>query len=232
MYRKISAFLFIALMFFSISQDRGNAVFAQQQDAVVSPPENAVKEKEPDGQKSAAPEQPGQAVQMSDIHDLKPPEEAGFDPTTLYYALAAVLILAILTALFIYLKKRSKKINDLQNRSTLPPDELAFTLLDGLLDVDAFDGKVFYFRLSAILRGYIQGRYGINAPEMTTEELLPAMDKSDIPKELQKNVRELLHSSDPVKFAGSPAVQSKMHNDLMFVRNFVKQTKAEEITKA
>jgi len=228
MYRKISAFLLIALMFFSVSQYC--LVFAQQQNTVALPPENAVKEKEANTQ-PPAPEEPEQAVQMSDIHDLKPPEEAGFDPTMLYYALAAVLILAILTALFLYLKKRMKKKNDLQNRSTLPPDELAFTLLDGLLDVERIDGKVFYFRLSAILRGYIQGRYGINAPEMTTEELLPAIDRLDVPKELLKNVRELFHSSDPVKFAGSPAVQSKMHNDLMFVRNFVKQTKPEEITK-
>ncbi len=221
----------MALMLFSISHKSGNLVFAQQQSAVVSPPENTDKQEKTDVQQPA-PGEAEQAVRMSDIHDLKPPEEAGFDPTVLYYALAALPVLLILTALFLYLKKRMKKKNDLQNRSTLPPDELAFHLLDELLDVERIDGKVFYFQLSAILRGYIQGRYGINAPEMTTEELLPAIDRSDIPKELQKNVRELLHSSDPVKFAGKPAVQSKMHNDLMLVRNFVKQTKAEEITKA
>ena len=91
------------------------------------------------------------------------------------------------------------------------------------------DGKEFHFRLSAILRTYIQGRYGINAPEMTTEEFVPRIADLGIPRELRKCLKSLCRTSDPVKFAGVHAVESEMRKDLMFVRNFVRQTTPETI---
>ncbi|HHC25429.1 MAG TPA: hypothetical protein ENK58_08490, partial [Desulfobacterales bacterium] len=91
---------------------------------------------------------------MTDIHDIKLLENIGVDLTLLYYALGAVLILALLFAVFFYLKKRKKRIKE-KTIVTLSPDEAAFALLDELTDVEIIDGKEFYFRLSAILRAYI-----------------------------------------------------------------------------
>ncbi len=167
-------------------------------------------------------------IEMSDIHDIKPPEKIGIDLTPLYYVLLTVLILAILVIAVIYLKKRKKRKKE-KKFVSLPPDELAMSLLDELLDIDNVEGKKFYFQLSAILRGYIQGRYGINAPEMTTEEFLPRVDELGIERGLQQRLRDLFHVADPVKFAGAHAVQTRMRNDLNFVISFVKQTSESEM---
>jgi hypothetical protein len=197
-------------------------------------PENASEQTQNSGAKdessteSGSPEQSQisgteKTVQMTDIHDIKPPEKIGVNFTLLYYVLGTILMLALLAILFIWFRKRKKKIKE-KEIVVLPPDEAAFASLDELTEVERIDGKTFYFRLSAILRTYIYERYGINAPEMTTEEFLPHIEKLELPGELKKGVRALCHSADPVKFAGLSAVQTVMENDLNFVRNFVKQT--------
>lgn len=163
-------------------------------------------------------------VQMSDIHDIKPPEEIGVDLTILYYLIGALTILAIAMAIFFFLKKRGKRLKE-KKIIRLSPDEAAYNMLDDLMrDMEATDGKAFYFRLSAILRTYIKGRYNINAPDMTTEELGPNIEQLEIDNVLKKDLKILIYSVEPIKFAGAYAVADKMEKDLLFVRRFIKKT--------
>ena len=55
----------------------------------------------------------------------------------------------------------------------LSPEDRANAFLKDLEKLMAINGKEFYFKLSAVFRGYIQDRYGIDALEMTSEELIP-----------------------------------------------------------
>lgn len=166
---------------------------------------------------------PGNAVEMTDIHDIKPPEKAGIDPVFFYYLLLAAFLLMLLFGAFYFWKKRGKKAAEL-DIAPLPPDVTALRLLDDLANAENSDEKAFYFRLSAILRHYIRGRYGVNAPEMTTEELLPRVEELGCHAGLQKPLRELFRSADPIKFSRVPAGETKMKSDLAFVKEFVKQT--------
>jgi hypothetical protein len=100
--------------------------------------------------------------------------------------------------------------------------------LDALAAEDGIEGKVFYFRLSAILRGYIEGRYHVPAAEMTTEELMPVADRLGWPRSMNQEFRRFCHSTDPIKFAGRPARRETMVNDLAFVRQLVDQTRRRE----
>ncbi len=159
-------------------------------------------------------------VPMTDIHDIKSLEILTADWSVLVYILGAVIILAgIGAAVYFWKKYRNRK----QISVAVPvlPHEAALRLLDALADVENMDGKAFYFSLSNILRAYIQARYAINALEMTTEELLPKIDLLGITREMHQELKALLRSTDPVKFAGVSAVVSKMRQDLAFVRNFV-----------
>jgi len=166
---------------------------------------------------------PGNAVEMTDIHDIKPPEKAGVDPVFFYYLLLAAFLLVLLFVGFYFWKKRGMKAAEL-DIAPLPPDVTALRLLDELAKAENSDEKAFYFRLSAILRHYIRGRYCVNAPEMTTEEFLPRVEELGLHIGLQKPLRELFQSTDPIKFAGIPAGEAKMKIDLIFVKEFVKQT--------
>jgi hypothetical protein len=172
-------------------------------------------------------EQSGEPVQMTDIHDIKPPIKHGFNPVILYYALLGVVILALVGAALRYWNKRRIKEWDALT-APLSPDEAAHRLLDELRGARDITGKEFYFRLSAIFRGYIQGRFNMDALEMTTEEFVPRIDELGMDQDLRQQLKMLALFADPIKFAAEPASEDKMKTDLMFVRDLVKQTTPAE----
>jgi len=160
---------------------------------------------------------------MTDIHDIKPVVEAGFDSALLLYVVAGLVIAVLIGCLIYYLLRRRKtKITTVE--PVLLPEETARRLLERLSGFETISSRDFYFRLSAILRGYIKGRFNINAPEMTTEEVLPRIDKIDLDRKLRQDVKKLLSTADPIKFAGLHAACDQMGEDLLFVKNFVKCT--------
>ena len=107
---------------------------------------------------------------------------------------AAALLVAGLWLLVKYLVRRVKE-------HRMSPIERAWVELDRLLK-KGLPGrgryKDFYVELTMVVRRYIQRKYGIKAPHMTTEEFLRAAKPSD-------ELRKFLESADMVKFAGVEA---------------------------
>jgi hypothetical protein len=165
--------------------------------------------------------------QMTDIHDIRPPVPVGIDAPWLVPVLLTLAGAALLAALFFWWRRHRKKRTIETIVPELPPEMIAKQALDGIGDVRGQDGKAFYFRLSAILRRYIFGRFGVGAPEMTTEEFLPCIDRLAIDRELARQLKQLCRAMDPVKFAGKRVDEKQMEQDLFFVRGFVRQTTPE-----
>jgi hypothetical protein len=85
--------------------------------------------------------------------------------------------------------------------------------------------KEFYFCLSVIVRDYIEARFEIRAPEMTTEEFLDKATSSSILNEEQKRfLRDFLGASDLVKFAKFVPTEADMVSALRLARTFVTET--------
>ncbi len=168
---------------------------------------------------------------MTDIHDIKPVQAAGFAAGRLLYILAGLVITGLLGTLIYYLLRRRRQKSTPAVPALLPEDT-ACRLLDGLAAVETLSPREFYFRLCAILRGYIKDRFNINAPEMTTEEFLPWIKKIDMDRALGQDVKKLLSTADPIKFAGVNATGVQMGEDLLFVKKFVKDTTPNEIASA
>ncbi len=174
----------------------------------------------------ATSEQPSSQAEpgtMSDIHDIKPlvavPNELPW-----VVILMVVILLTILLSTFFYWR-RSRKLSEIRDVEVeLPPEVNAHRALDQIDPVDQIDGKMFYFRLSAILRKYLYERFGINAPEMTTEELLPRILSLGIGSELQDGLEKLCRGADPIKYAGASSQVQQMASDLAFARSFVDGT--------
>lgn len=62
--------------------------------------------------------------------------------------------------------------------------------------------KEYYSRLSEILRRYIEGRFGISSPELTTDETVRMLQRAAVLKQSEMSViKEILSVSDMVKFA-------------------------------
>ena len=62
--------------------------------------------------------------------------------------------------------------------------------------------KAFYSGITDTLKTYIEDRFGIDAPEMTTAELFAALkDEKDLPEDLREETRAVFECADFVKFA-------------------------------
>ena len=91
--------------------------------------------------------------------------------------------------------------------------------------------KPFYQRISDILRHYIENRFGLHAPEQTTEEFLGLMQASPaLPPVYQGLLKEFLQHCDLVKFAEHVPSTEDIQNTFDACKNFIFETKAEEVT--
>jgi hypothetical protein len=88
---------------------------------------------------------------------------------------------------------------------------------------------IFYQELSMILRRYIEGRFGLSAPEQTTEEFLVTLNNVRFFNPKQASFLLLfLRECDAIKFAGALASIKKAQEDLTLVRLFIQETKLTE----
>lgn len=132
-----------------------------------------------------------------------------------------VLILSLIGASRIFLRTKRPVA------TPLPPWELALRRLEDLRRRNwPMLGKVelYYVDLSAILRYYIQDRYQINAPDMTTPECIDAMSKISVDGALVSKLRSLLLHFDRVKFAGLVPGVPEMESQLNTVADFIRET--------
>ena len=91
----------------------------------------------------------------------------------------------------------------------MSPIERAWVELDRLLK-KGLPGrgryKDFYVELTMVVRRYVQRKYGIRAPHLTTEEFFAELEKSGSQSVRQtQSLRKFLESADMVKFAGVEA---------------------------
>ncbi|MBI9084287.1 MAG: hypothetical protein JEZ11_11865 [Desulfobacterales bacterium] len=165
------------------------------------------------------------AAAMTDILDIKPPEVFGLDPILVRYGLYAAGVAALLAgaalAWWLWRRRRARQVETVE--AELAPEDLALSRIDALAREELGD-KHFYFRLSAILRAYLLGQFGLGAPEMTTEELLPRITRLNLATELGQGLRRFLIYGDGIKFAGQSAEPQQQTADLDFARWFVRQT--------
>ncbi|BBO90315.1 DUF4381 family protein [Desulfosarcina ovata] len=182
---------------------------------------------------ASTPAAPDTPAPMTDIHDIRPPVPVGVDlPPWLIPVLLALAAVAFLAALWWWWRRHRKERAIETIVPELPPEMVAMQALDTISDVRGQNGKAFYFQLSAILRQYVFGRYAVGAPEMTTEEFVPCVDRLPIDGELARQLKNLCRAMDPVKFGGLGAEEKQMETDLFFVRGFVRQTTPESGAEA
>ncbi len=110
------------------------------------------------------------------------------------------------------------------NIKKLTPRERANQELDRLWQDKSgrSDVKVFYVRLTAIIRDYIEDTTGVHAPEQTTEEFLREIGAGDrFSPDERRRLKEFLESADLVKFARARPQSSDIENSYERARRFV-----------
>jgi hypothetical protein len=105
---------------------------------------------------------------------------------------------------------------------------LALAALSALGDVDPDDEKAvrqWHFRISEIIRLYVEQRFGLNATDLTTEEILAlAAQRADFDGETKQILREFLQATDAVKFASYRPPTDLIHGVKASARTLVQNT--------
>ena len=164
------------------------------------------------------------ATRMTDIHDIKPALEMGVDLAWLYWIAGILALLAVICLGLRLWRRREKAVHESPAPPPVAPDVQAYQALDALAADDSINTRQFYFRLSAILRRYIEARYTLPAAEMTTEELLPRIDGLALPVDLVQPLKTFCRATDPIKFAAVLPALEGMPRDLAFARDFVRRS--------
>ena len=149
------------------------------------------------------------------------------------------LVIALIAAIVLWLLARFLPRNPLRRfvRPPAPPEPahlIALRELKALMNEELWQKgeiKEYYSRLSDILRRYIDNRYGISSPELTTDETVRMLQKAAVTTPGQMSlVKELLSVSDMVKFAKyvpESTLHLKYHDDAV---RFVEETREAEET--
>lgn len=119
--------------------------------------------------------------------------------------LAGMVLLVALVVLGVVLIKRYRRKKGLEP----VPDEPAYLLALRRLEHFRNDKywvadkqKGFYSGVTDALKDYLEARFGVDAPEMTTAELFAALkDKQGLSPEIYESARDLFERADFVKFA-------------------------------
>ncbi len=85
--------------------------------------------------------------------------------------------------------------------------------------------KAYYSGITDVLKNYIDDRYSIDAPEMTSAELFDALkSESSLTPELYNEMKELFETADFVKFAKMTTSQEEASKALPLAVKFVMNT--------
>lgn len=108
--------------------------------------------------------------------------------------------------------------------------EIARARLDKLLarqfPRDAAEIEQFFVAISAIVRRYLEDRFDLRAPELTTEEFLSlAGSASDLSSDHQTLLQQFLRQADLVKFAGIQASREEVELSRDLAIRFLEETR-------
>jgi len=141
---------------------------------------------------------------LGDIRDIQEPVAAK-SRYTKYYLWAGVGAFVLIAAIVGIIVFEGRRRQAALAPPPVPAHELAYAELEQLLKLDLIgQGKVkeFYYRLSNIVRHYIENRFGLMAPERTTEEFLVEMAGTNLLAPAHKGlVSQFLERCDLVKYA-------------------------------
>lgn len=144
----------------------------------------------------------------ADIKDIKPPlvPPKQFDWYLVLYVLLGLLLLG--GAYYIWKKYFAGKQQDVSKENIkpkIPAHVLAFESLKRLDEEKLWQNgqeKLYHIKLSEIVRNYIAARFGIDAIEMTSSEIIAYFEKSgDISADLLDSLKKQFNISDMTKFA-------------------------------
>lgn len=169
------------------------------------------------------------AIPVGDDNELRPIKPIIEEPLNWLDFWPLYLIVALGSIVYaVYVNRKRRQRQAPPPPPPPPADVIALRALDALEEKNLWQQdltKEYYSELTRILREYLEGRFDVQAMEMTTRQITTALLKrTDFDQNQAKELSQLLQLSDLVKFARArPAVE--LHAEgLARVRTFVEET--------
>ena len=164
----------------------------------------------------------------------KPVMKAPFAWEDWYTSIACAVLFVPFLLLFIYLVKRIRDnkpiIRKVKVEPKLPPHQLAMQEIERIKGEKVWQkgqSKEYYTELTDAIRTYIKDRFGFNALEMTSSEIIDKLlemnDKNAI-----SDLRILFQTADLVKFAKHNPLMNENDANLINAIDFINETKEKE----
>jgi hypothetical protein len=165
--------------------------------------------------------------EVTDIRDIKPlrPLDKRLPWLSVGGAAAAVVAL-LMVAGFLHRRRRPRIL------PPIPPHEAAFKALDSLRSTDFSDPRAvrrFYFAVSEVTRAYVEGRFGLSATDLTTEEIAARLPRvTELGADDATELKAFLVDTDQVKFAGHQPQPQEIESTYERALSFVERTRPQE----
>lgn len=143
------------------------------------------------------------------------------------------ILLMVLVGAVIYLiiRYRDNKpiIRKVKVEPKLPPHQQAIIEIERIKEEKNWqkgDPKVYYTELTDVIRIYIRDRFGYNAMEKTSAEIIEYLQENK-DKDAIEDLKQLFLTADLVKFAKYAPLLNENDMNLMCAIDFINQTKIE-----
>lgn len=174
--------------------------------------------------------------ETDDVKAIKPIMDAPFYWSELftwvgYFLLAFLVVSLIIFVLLKYVFKKKVPFIDQTPQPVIPPHIVALEKLEEIKVQKIWqcgDIKVFYTQVTDVLRVYLEGRFGINAMELTSDEIMALVKKEPGLNEVRAALKDLLTLADLVKFAKMVPIENQNERSLLIAFDVVDKTKPVE----
>ncbi len=181
---------------------------------------------------------PVDTVHPNQFYPAKDVQDNPFEWSEWSFAFWLSLLMIIICGAMIYLRNRLKKNKPIIARirivKRVPAHEKALREINDIkhhhTSASQETQKEYYTQLTNTLRAYIVSRFGFNAMEMTSGEIIERLRASGDQKMIDE-LRMLFSTADLVKFAKYEIPMNENDANLVNAINFIDQTKTDEQPK-
>ena len=153
------------------------------------------------------------------------------DVAPLVYSAVIMLVLGALAVFFVIRFRDNKPIiKIIKVEPKLPPHQVAMKKIEEIKadkQIQREDPKLYYTELTEAIRTYIKERFGFNAMEMTSSEIINRLLEEKDPQSIS-DLKLLFETADLVKFAKHAPMMNENDMNLVNAIDFINQTKVEE----
>lgn len=148
-----------------------------------------------------------------------------------FFWLSLLVVLLALAGAYLYVRLKENKpiITKVRIVRHVPPHQRALKAIEKIKEermTASEDQKAYYTQLTDTLRQYIQERFGFNAKEMTSDEIIDNLQRLGDRKMIDE-LRGLFQTADLVKFAKYSTLLNENDLNLVNAVHFIDETKLE-----